>query len=281
LYASSNTSNKIRIDDYLNNISLKFESPALKLAFLTYVKGKSKWIIEKERIFNEVSKQDYSRLPYLALLKTDYLLGKMEFSAALLALNYFKQHNKINGFACRIIQRMYWINLLEGKAVDKDFLSQMRAASKNSEDDVQAELELTYNLKYDRNLLLARILFDEGRIHESFQALKVADSTSTDWISKEYHYRKGRLFYQNNQLSQALQSFNYVRTLSKFNDLEYFGAYSCYYSAEIQHKMKNFTAALSDIKKAERYQQHAYVKSLGARLAYLTNQIKNDSPTIK
>lgn len=281
LYAASNTSNKIRIDDYLNSLSLDFESPALKLAFLTYVKGKSNWINEKERVFDEVTMQDYARLPYLALLKTDYLLGKKEFSAALLMLNLFKQRNKVNGFACRIIQRVYWINLLEEKALNKDFLHQMRAASKNSEDDVQAELELIHNFNYDRNLLLARILFDEGRINQSFEALINADSTSSVWNTKEYQYRKGRLLYQNNQLSQALQRFNYVQTLSKLTDLDYFGAYSCYYSAEIQYKTKNNTAALGLIKKAESYQQHAYVKSLGARIAYLLKQIKNDSPSKK
>lgn len=283
LYASANFSNlNFNHQSLINSYKIEQNQPLMKLAFLAFTKKKPNLLDVRVQVFKSISNNDRHVLPYLNMLKCDWHLAKNELDSAMLALSTFKKLNKMLGFECRFWQRKAWIHFLnKDKNQLQLALKKLKNAKPFSEDDYQVLVEVDQFENLEIHLLKSRYLFDEGFYDEAKAELLQADSISSLWNKKEFNYRLGKIAQMEGDFETALHYFEKVNRKSKKSDVDYFGAYANYNSAEILKSKNQFKLAETKLIEAQAFSKHAYQKSLGAKVNNLLKEVKIDSQTRK
>ncbi|MFN4083016.1 MAG: tetratricopeptide repeat protein [Bacteroidia bacterium] len=160
-------------------------------------------------------------------------------------------------------RKLSWISLLKGDTIAYKIYFRQSAKSKKSEEDEHIRELLAENKFQDKQILQARIYFDGGRYNDAINILENINhkQIQNKYEQIEYFYRLGRVYYENNNLGEAVLAFQKSVQIAE-TTIIYMVPYAEYYTALCYVKLNKKDLAKLHLKKALSYSGYQYESTL-------------------
>jgi len=227
---------------------------------------------------NRPTSADYFSFPYLDFLTAEIFLFKGEYLQAKgyyqKFLNQYHGKNFIKDCYYKLLLTA-WLNNEE--ALAKSYFPKILANGQAVYDgDKYAQKFAEKGELPNKILMKARLYFDGGFYQQALQTINqftTDNSSISDKDMIEFNYRKGRIFHQLNNYSQA--SIFYLKTIELSKNLNYyFAPNSALQMGYIYKEQGNKELARVYFNKARSYQDYEYKNSIDSKAKAALQELK-------
>lgn len=205
--------------------------------------GQNETVID---VINQKPSIKHHAFPYLEYMLGLAKLRKLDYEAASHFKKYIQQYK-----GQHLIKSSYrylaWIDILNNRTLqsEQNYQLSIKRGNNHAEEDKQALKEAEEPLRWTAHSIKARLLFDGKYYHKSLAILNQMPQHEIQHLKHkiEHHYRKARIFHETNNHSLAIEEYNYVIEIGKFESY-YFAAYSAIYLANIYEAQNDKTLAI-------------------------------------